>query len=330
MANEEILRNVHGEDEKRKNREYYLAYEELNERQHMLQQQIAQQQALLHAQEKELNDNRQRLKQEQMRHEKELMIEARERESIYEERERELLLRRQNLEAQLRDQKNELNAFMEHKEKEIAEKENRLEIAYIELQQEKEKYTEENRKQIEIKSQDYVITALTGLESKENSFHWLAKMWSFIGAISIVCGVLFMVVSTFYGLENFHNVQIFSWTYFLYILFRGLVVITMFIALARYAFIFSNSYMHESLKNSERRHAINFGKFYLEAYGANASWDQVKEAFQHWNISTDSAFTKKNTSDFDPKMMENIMELSKALSKNVNGKKVDFEAGSKA
>lgn len=95
----------------------------------------------------------------------------------------------------------------------------------------------------------------------------------------------------------------------------------MFIAFARYAFIFSNSYMHESLKNSERRHAINFGKFYLEAYGANASWEQVKEAFQHWNISNDSAFTKKNTSDFDPKVMENVVELSKALSHNNTSKK---------
>lgn len=321
MANEEMLRYV--EEEKRKNREYSLAYEELNERQRSLQQQIAQQQALLNEQEKELNLNRNRLKTEQMRHEKELMMESREREQFYEEREKELMSRRQQVEVQLNEQKAELNAFMDKKQREIAEKEKQLEAAYVELAQERERYTEESRRQIESKSQDYVNTALTGLESKENSFHWLAKMWSCIGAVSIVLGVLFMITSTFYGSDNFHNIQGFSWTYFLYITFRGLIVVAMFIALARYAFVFSNSYMHESLKNSERRHAINFGKFYLEAYGANASWDQVKEAFQHWNISSDSAFTKRNTSDFDPKVMENVVELSKALSKDANNNKTE-------
>lgn len=314
------------EEAKRKNHEYSLAYEELNERQHMLQQQVAKQQALLHEQEQELNLNRKRLKDEQLRHEKELMMETRERERFYEEREKELMSRRHHSELLLKEQKDELN----QKKKEILEQEKFLEAAYVELAQERERYSEESRKQIESKSQDYVNTALTGLESKENSFHWLSKMWSGLGALSIVLGVVFMIASTFYGADSFHNSQGFSWAYFLYVTFRGLIVVAMFIAFARYAFIFSNSYMHESLKNSERRHAINFGKFYLEAYGANASWEQVKEAFQHWNISSDSAFTKKNASDFDPKVMENVVELSKALSRNNSNKKVEPAAEVKA
>ncbi|MEJ2763641.1 hypothetical protein VV869_06625 [Photobacterium sp. MCCC 1A19761] len=323
MANEDMLRYV--EEEKRINKEYSLAYEELNERQHLLQRQIAQQQALLHHQEQQLNESRKRLKEEQLKHEKELMLETRERERFYEEREQEIISRRKQSEALISAQKVELNS----KQLEIRDREKQLEAAYIELEQEKAKYTEESRKQIESKSQNYVNTALTGLESKENNFHWLSKMWSGVGALSIVCGVIFMIASTFYGAEIFHNSQGFTWTYFLYITFRGLVVVAMFVALARYAFIFSNSYMHESLKNSERRHAINFGKFYLEAYGANASWDQVKDAFQHWNISSDSAFTKKNTTEFDPKIMENVVELSKAMSRNTPSSKVEAHSQSK-
>lgn len=321
MANEDMLRYV--EEQKRKNTEYSLAYEELNERQHMLQQQVAKQQALLHQQEKELNENRKRLKEEQLRHEKELMMETRERERFYDEREKELISRRQHSEALISEQKAELSL----RQKEIQEKEKQLEAAFTQLELERERYTEESRKQIESKSQNYVNTALTGLEAKEKNFHWLSKMWSGLGAISIICGVVFMIVSTFYGSENYHNSQGITWTYFLYVTFRGLVVVAMFVALARYAFIFSNSYMHESLKNSERRHAINFGKFYLEAYGANASWEQVKDAFQHWNISSDSAFTKKNTSDFDPKVMENVVELSKAISRSSqNNKETSMES----
>ncbi|EKO3612147.1 hypothetical protein M3914_003358 [Vibrio metschnikovii] len=317
MANEEMLRYV--EEAKRNNHEYSLAYQELNERQHALQQQIAKQQALLHEQERELNQNRKRLKEQQLIHEKELMLDTRERENFYEEREKELMSRRNQMELRLKEQKDELT----QKQIEILEKERMLEAAYIELAQERERYTEENRKQIESKSQEYVTRALSGLEAKENSFHWLSKMWAGLGALSIVLGVVFMIMSTFYGVNSFHNSQDFSWVYFLYVTFRGLIVVAMFIAFARYAFIFSNSYMHESLKNSERRHAINFGKFYLEAYGANASWEQVKEAFQHWNISSDSAFTKRNASDFDPKVMEKVVELSKALSRNSSSKKAD-------
>ncbi|PHY62900.1 hypothetical protein [Shewanella xiamenensis] len=320
MANERMLEELWNQE---RDSNYEKRYRELNDRQKVLQAQIAEQQELLHAQEKELNDSRKRLKEEQLMHEKNLMLESRERESFYEERERELLARRLHFEKFLNEQKAEWNAFMEKKQHEIAEKEKKLESAYVELEQERERYTKENIKQIESKSENYVNTALTGLESKENSFHFLAKMWSGLGAVSIVLGVLFVIISTFYGANTYHDAQGFTWTYFLYVTFRGLIVVAMFIALARYAFIFSNSYMHESLKNSERRHAINFGKFYLEAYGANASWEQVKEAFQHWNINSDSAFTKKNASDFDPKVMENVIELSKVLSRNTPDKKVE-------
>jgi hypothetical protein len=52
--------------------------------------------------------------------------------------------------------------------------------------------------------------------------------------------------------------------------------------------------MREALKNADRRHAINFGKFYLESYGAAAEWSQVKEAFEHWNITGENAFSPKN------------------------------------
>ncbi|MBE4012868.1 hypothetical protein HJ059_23770 [Vibrio parahaemolyticus] len=110
--------------------------------------------------------------------------------------------------------------------------------------------------------------------------------------------------------------------------FRGLVVLTMFVALARYAFIFSNSYMHESLKNGERRHAINFGKFYLEVYGADASWSDIKEAFEHWNIDSQNAFTKKQTSDFDPNLLDKTASLSASVSKSIrnSAKKSEAEA----
>lgn len=82
----------------------------------------------------------------------------------------------------------------------------------------------------------------------------------------------------------------------------------MLAGLAKYAFLLGNSYMQEALKNADRRHAINFGKFYLESYGAAAEWSQVKEAFEHWNITGSNAFKRAEES------MPDISALEKAVS----------------
>ena len=79
--------------------------------------------------------------------------------------------------------------------------------------------------------------------------------------------------------------------------------------------------MHESLKSSERQHAINFGKFYLESYGVDADWSQIKDAFEHWNISSNTAFCANSSDSFDPKNLESAASLIQAVSKlSHNGK----------
>lgn len=309
MANDDMLDYV--ERQRNRDNNYSISLKELSERQDLAQKQMAEQQAIIHAQEKELDINRQRLKKEQIEREKEYAREREERDRFFEERERSLIERQHKSDVLLQERMKDAEELRYKLKHEVAEKEHLLKKAYEELEIEKQRYTEESRKEIESKSQAYVNTALTGLQSKEDNFHWLSKLWASIGAIAIFSGILFIIVSTFFGAESFHDSGEFSWSYFLFITFRGLIVVAMFVALARYAFIYSNSYMHESLKNGERRHAINFGKFYLEAYGANADWDQVKDAFQHWNISSESAFSKKQTSEFDPKLVENAVELSK-------------------
>jgi hypothetical protein len=291
---------------------------EYSEMQRSTQQQIAQQQEMIRAQEQELNRSRKKIKEEQIALEKEYSQERKNQEVFFKERERELMERQHQKDSYFEEKTHETERLRYKLKTEISEKEKLLELAYEELETEKQKYTEESRNKIESTSRNYVNTALTGLENKETTFHWLSKMWASIGAVAITLGIIFIISSTFYGADSFHDSGKFSWSYFMFITFRGLIVVAMFVALARYAFIYSNSYMHESLKNGERRHAINFGKFYLEAYGANANWEQVKDAFQHWNISNESAFSKKHSSEFDPKIVENAVELSKIFKDKVN------------
>lgn len=292
-------------------------YDNLRIHQRELQKRIAEQQAQIHQQQIMLEESRLKLQSEQYEKEKEFQKEIEAREQLLAEKEAGFLKRHKRLEENLHSkyrETDELKMILSH---ELSERESELNKLRQEIEQEKERYREESREQIESKSQSYVNSALSSLESKENSFHRLSKIWSIIGAISIGFGIAFIILSSFYGADKFHNVSTFSWTYFIYVTFRGLIVITMFIALARYAFIYSNSYMHESLKSGERRHAINFGKFYLEVYGADASWNEIKEAFEHWNINNENAFTKKKAQDFDPNLLDKTAEISSRLSSNV-------------
>jgi hypothetical protein len=99
-----------------------------------------------------------------------------------------------------------------------------------------------------------------------------------------------------------------TWEFITFIVFKGIIAAALLAGLAKYAFLLSTSFMQESLKNADRRHAINFGKFYLESYGAAADWSQVKEAFENWNISGSNAFTQQDNS------MPDLTALEKALS----------------
>jgi hypothetical protein len=81
--------------------------------------------------------------------------------------------------------------------------------------------------------------------------------------------------------------------------------------------LFSNSYVKEALKNADRRHAINYGKFYLESYGAAADWSQIKEAFEHWNIDGSNATSKPDKNQKESIGLNKTKLESDALEKAV-------------
>ena len=172
---------------------------------------------------------------------------------------------------------------------EIAEKEESLNKAILELHMERERLSEESRQKLQQNSNTYVEDALKLLSSKEDKFHFLSKLWASIGATSLGIGVVFFIVVTLLTTESITEI---TWQFFLFVVFKGVISVALLVAIAKYSYLFSSSYMHESLKNADRRHAINFGKFYLESYGASAEWSEVKDAFEHWNINGENAFTK--------------------------------------
>jgi hypothetical protein len=114
-----------------------------------------------------------------------------------------------------------------------------------------------------------------------------------------------------------------TWEFIAFSVFKGLVAVALLAGLAKYSFLFSSSYMQEALKNADRRHAINFGKFYLESYGAAAEWSQVKEAFEHWNITGSNAFKRSDGSMSDISALEKAVALIERATKAMPKAKIE-------
>lgn len=279
---------------------------------------------VMEVQERELDAYRARLKEEQLAREKELQREMEAREKFFAEREKKLIERQREFETHLMHRQAETEALREHLQKEIANREAKLQQALIELQQEKERYSEESRKKIERTSKDYVADALETLDKKEREFHSISKIWSGIGAGALIAGIGFFAyvsISSSISLPA----QI-SWEFLAFTVFKGIIAVALLAGLAKYSFLFSSSYMQEALKNADRRHAINFGKFYLESYGAAADWAQVKEAFEHWNIAGTNAFTRSDNSLPDVSTLEKTVTLIERAGKALPKEKSDAKA----
>lgn len=240
-----------------------------------------------------------RLRQEKLQleeREKKLFDSVEKRVKSLSDQEEAIALRQEELEQKLAEERNEAIK----KRNEYIQQQQSLDAFRRSLEIEKLRLTEEAQQTLQDNSKKFVRSALSLLGAKENRFHVISVVWAIAGALSLLAGVIIAVVTMINSSDSYHQAPGASLSYYFFHLFRGLVVVGLCGVLSRYAFVFSNSYMHESLKIGERVHAIRFGELYLDTYGANAEWDQVKEAFAHWNISGQSAFSKADPGAVDP------------------------------
>jgi hypothetical protein len=293
MANEKMLEEL----ETARNREFLAHNRELT------------------ARERSMLAERAKVQRDLLEREKQLQREQQEREKLFEERERRLHEQQFKFEHELGRRQQENAELRARLQAEITQRETQLADAERLLALEKARYTEESRKRLESKSRDYVKDALDSLKKNEDQFQLFSRFWGILGAVSLIGGVGFFVwvsIGTFETLP-----ATISWQLVALSAFKGLVGLALFAALSKYSYLFSMSYMSESLKNSDRRHAINFGKFYLETYGSAAEWTQVKEAFEHWNIEGPNSFAPAADGQIDLTALEKaataVEKIKKAL-----------------
>jgi hypothetical protein len=172
----------------------------------------------------------------------------------------------------------------------------------------KEDERKEVQKKVEVSAADFIQKSLAELHEREGSYRRLAYFWYGIAYVTLVASVGFGV---WRALVQGPTTK--DWHALVELAISGVIVIGLLVALAKYAFNLGKSFMVEALRNADRRHAISFGEFFLRAYGGNAEWKDVKEAFQNWNIDKGSHFIGQSPGDFDPQIFALAIEVAKNL-----------------
>jgi hypothetical protein len=166
---------------------------------------------------------------------------------------------------------------------------------------------QEVRERVERKAAEFIKEALDALRRRESSYRRIAYGWYVVGFGALLVGVYAATLRARIAVDAH-----LEWPSLVEFSVFGFLIVALLIALAKYAFTLGKSFMAESLRNADRIHAISFGEFYLNAYGDEAEWKEVKEALQHWNIDKGSSFASQDSKQFDPQLVEALVQLVKA------------------
>jgi len=174
--------------------------------------------------------------------------------------------------------------------------------------QAREEQRHEVRERVESTAAKFIETSLKELRARESRYRAAAYVWYGVAYLSLSAGLGIAL----WRAANLSG-HLASWIDFAAFAAVGVVVLGLLVSVARFAFMLGKSFMVESLRNSDRIHAISFGEFYLRAFPDNLEWSQVKDAFQHWNIDKGSSFLGQTSADFDHEIFRTAIAVAEAL-----------------
>lgn len=176
---------------------------------------------------------------------------------------------------------------------------------------EKRKQSEEEQRKSEEKVKtglsNYIEDVFANLKESEKRNKKFAFWLYFVSIVSLIATIVIAVIFVVNRDWQTVNVE--------YMIAYGVVclfIIIILISLSKLLFTLAKSFMVEAIRCSDRIHAISFGKFFLDAYGAEASREEVLQAFSSWNIDNGStSFRNQSGEDYDPKIADVISVLKK-------------------
>ncbi len=164
--------------------------------------------------------------------------------------------------------------------------------------------------QLNISFDSYLNDVFEKLENNEKKNKRLAYFSYTMSALFLIMIIPFLFFTRDYS--DLYNTQIIGT---ILLSFFNLTTITVFAALSRLMFILGKSFMVESIRNSDRIHAISFGKFYIRSYGNSASRQEIREVLGEWNIDKGSSFSTQDAKEIDPNFLSSI-DLIKSYFQN--------------
>lgn len=168
------------------------------------------------------------------------------------------------------------------------------------------------QKRIDENLTKYVESSEKTLNEIQVGLRKSAAIWSFVAGVIVVLTVALGVSYSLFGYKFGPPLSDLKWPELLIVSIKGMVVISSLGIAGIYAFIKSNSYMHEAIIVSNRAHAIQFGKLYLQIYGNTVERSDMVKIFENWNISSETAFSKNNNGKSN---ITNLSELLDSLKK---------------
>lgn len=182
-------------------------------------------------------------------------------------------------------------------------------VALRDEQERSRKDREEKKEVFETSLANYIKKAMDRLEKNETKNMHLSYVSYAASALLVVIAIVFSLCKT----KTVFSMD--EWELSILQVASGVLTLTLILALSRLLFVLGKSFMVESIRNSDRIHAISFGEFFLNAYGSVATRDEVREVFGNWNIDNGSSFITQSPKDYDPQIIENIINAVGALRK---------------
>ncbi|MEG2469000.1 MAG: hypothetical protein RSB86_16620 [Comamonas sp.] len=158
----------------------------------------------------------------------------------------------------------------------------------------------------------YVESSVLALTEIEKKLKCAAARWSMLSVFILFSGFTAGIGFALFGYLFGPDIKTLKWPELLIFSIKGLFLVSAFVAAAGYSFMKSNAFTHEAIIVSNRAHAIQFGKLYLEIYGNTVERSEMQKIFENWNISSDTAFLKhKNDKSESVKFSELLDSLKK-------------------
>jgi hypothetical protein len=171
---------------------------------------------------------------------------------------------------------------------------------------------------------DNVDEELKFLSDRATRFEKSANFWYRIACIVMVLAGLFAIyrAGVSYAIIKSSGTAAgnLTWEEVVLSVASSLIVLALLGGIARFAYMMGKSFMVESIRNNNRRHAITFGRGYLSAFRHDITWPEAKDAFRFWNIDIGSSFLTQDPEDIDPQLFQNIAAIAKTVVEKARGK----------